>query len=62
MWLKEVFIGTHTETIGLLMDLWITDYCGSISAIQSFCWVVSYLSRLTGRLKRQPNFYIAEAM
>jgi hypothetical protein len=28
------------------MDLWITDYCGSISAVQSFCWAVSYNSPL----------------
>lgn len=46
LWLKEVSFGTHTETIGLLTDLWIADYCGSISAAQSFCWAVSYKSRV----------------
>jgi hypothetical protein len=38
--------GAHTETIGILADLWIADYLGSVSAALSFCWAVSYKSPL----------------
>jgi hypothetical protein len=52
--------GAHTETIGILTDLWIADYLGSISAALSFCWAVSYKSPFS--VKRYPSFLtLAEA-
>lgn len=46
--------GAHTETIGILADLWIADYLGSISAALSFCWAVSYKSP---PIARNPHGY-----